>query len=90
MIVSCSIAQVEEMPEQYNGDCVYELPPALSKGKPMEGMEKKYDGHVWVKPVSTQMSFLATIRRSKYAGHLICNNNYCPIKAISSQPNGIT
>ena len=89
MIVSCSITQVEEIPEQYNGNCVYELPPASSKGKPMEGMEQKYDGHVWVKPLSTQMSFPATIRRSKCAGHLICSNEYCPIKGIFGQPNEI-
>ena len=66
-----------------------ELPLASSKGKSMEGMEQKYNGHVWVKPVSTQMTFLAIIRRSKCTGHLICSNEYCPIKAISGKPNEI-
>lgn len=87
MILSCSIAK-EEIPQQYNGNCVYELPPA-SKNKPMEGMEQKYDGHVWVKSVSIKMSFPATIRRSKCAGHLICNNGFCHMKALSGQSNAI-
>ena len=56
----------------------------------MEELEQKYNGHVWVKPVSTQMSFPATIRRSKCAHHLIYSNEYCPIKALSGQPNEIS
>ena len=86
MILSSSIARVDEIPQQFNGNYVYELPLA-SSNKSMEGMEQKYDGHVWVKHVSTRMSFPATIRRSKCVGHLICSNQECPIKALLGQPN---
>ena len=89
MILSSSIARVDEIPQQLNGNYVYKLPPA-SSNKSMEGMEQKYDGHVWVKPVSTRMSFPATIRRSKCVGHLIYNNQVCPIKALLGQPNETT
>ena len=86
MILSSSIARVDEIPQQFNGNCVYELPTA-SSNKSMEGMEQKYDIHVWVKLVSTRMSFPATIRRSKCVGHLICSNQECPIKSLLGQPN---
>ena len=54
----------------------------------MEGMEQKYDGHCWIRPVTTSMSFpAAAVRRSKCAGHLVCVNSICPIKAFSGQAN---
>ena len=55
----------------------------------MEGMEQNYDGHVWVKPISTQLSFPTIIIRNKCTCHLICSNEYYPIKAIFGQPNEI-
>ena len=42
----------------------------------MDGMEQRYDGHCWIKPVTTKITFPTTIRRSKCVGHLRCINNH--------------
>ena len=55
----------------------------------MEGMEQKFDGHCWVRPMSTRICFHTTIRSSKCVGHLICSNSSCPIRDLSGQPNEI-
>ena len=86
---STVIQQVEEIPQHYNGDCVFELPPIQTESSSMKGMEQKYDGHCWIKPVQTRMSFPAVIRRSKCGGHLQCKNTTCPMNALSGKPNEI-
>ena len=78
--------KLDEVPQEYNGNCLFELPPT-QQGSTMAGMEQQYDGHCWVKPVLTRMKFPANIRRSKCGGHLICSNETCPIRAINGRPN---
>ena len=60
IVRSCTvIQQVEEIPQHYDDNCVFELPAIATGGSSMVGMEQKYDGHCWVKPVQTRMSFPA-------------------------------
>ena len=78
---------VEEIPTIYNGNLIYELPPTTTNGSSMEGMEQRYDGHCWIKPVTTKINFPATIRRSKCAGHLRCINDHCPYLVVHGERN---
>ena len=88
MIAKCTIKEfVDEIPQEYNGNCVYELSPNSKDVSKMIGMEQMYDGHCWVKPVQTRMKFPALIRRSKCGGHFVCKNNTCPIQAVNGRPN---
>ena len=52
MIAKCTIKElVDEVSQEYNGNCVYKLSPNSNDVSKMVGMEKMYDGHCWVKPI---------------------------------------
>ena len=53
--------EVEFLPPTYDGDVLFVLPAmgtssSLSKARSMFGMDKRYDGHVWTKTVTTNIS----------------------------------
>ena len=72
------IRHVEEIPQQYNGDVIFELSPYSDATKRMEGMEQKYDGHIWTRPQKANMSIDCTVRLSYCLGSLVCQRITCP------------
>ena len=75
---------VEFLPPTYDGDVLFVLPAmgsssSHSKAKSMFGMDKRYDGHVWTKTVTTNISnvFDLSFRSSSCVGHLRCENPHC-------------
>ena len=75
---------VEFLPPRFDGDVMYVLHPinnsALhSKARSMDGMDKRYDGHVWTKTLTTNISnkLNLTFRSSICDGHLQCQNPRC-------------
>ena len=54
--------RVKEIPIDYNGNLIFELPPTKATESSMDGMEQRYDGHCWIKPVTTKFTFPTTIR----------------------------
>ena len=71
----------EFLPPRFDGDVMYVLPPisnsALhSKARSMDGMDKRYDGHVWTKTLTTNIShnLNLTFCSSICVGHLQCQN----------------
>jgi hypothetical protein len=76
--------RVEYLPAEFNGDVIFELPPvgssaSRSAAKSMQGMDKRYDGHVWTKTITTNISnnMGLSFRSSSCAGHLRCENKDC-------------
>ena len=53
---SDQIEQVLEIPKEYDGNLVFEFPPTLGKASHMDGMEAKYDGHMWTKPWTSRQA----------------------------------
>lgn len=79
MILDCKdIKQVKELPQLYDGNIVFELTPTFNESKRMEGMEQKFDGHLWTRPHKTNMSIDCTVRLSYCLGSLICHRITCP------------
>ena len=61
----------------FDGDVIFVFPPistsaSTSKAKAMDGMDKRYDGHVWTKTQSTNITnkMSLTFRSSICVGHL--------------------
>jgi hypothetical protein len=53
--------RVEYLPAVFDGAVIFELPPAghtavRSQAKSMQGMDKRYDGHVWTKTITTNIT----------------------------------
>ena len=75
---------VKFLPPTYDGDVLFVLPAmdsfsSHSKVKSMFGMDKRYDGHVWTKTVTTNISNVLDLsfRSSSCVGHLRCENPLC-------------
>ena len=52
---------VQTLPPKFNGDVIFELPPVsmshmTTHAKGMSGMDKRHDGHVWSKMVTTNIT----------------------------------
>ena len=62
------IEQVLEIPKEYDGNLVLEFPPTFGKVSPMDGMEGKYDSHMWTKPHTSRQAFEGSVRLSYYVG----------------------
>jgi len=78
------IEEVDYLPPRFDGPCMFVLPPttvsaSLTKAKSMEGMDKRYDGHVWTKTQTTNISneLGLVFRTSTCVGHLECRNSNC-------------
>ena len=72
------------LPPRFDGDVIFIFPPvnasaSTSKAKAMDGMDKRYDGHVWTKTQSTNITnnLSLTFRSSICVGHLQCKNPHC-------------
>ena len=76
--------RVTYLPSTFNGDVMFELPPAeasasRSQAKAMQGMDKRYDGHVWTKTITSNITNTMglSFRFSSCVGHLRCENKEC-------------
>ena len=76
--------EVEFLPPTYDGDVLFVLSTmgtssSLSKAKSMFGMDKHYNGHVWTKTVTTNISNILDLSfwSSSYVSHLRCENPLC-------------
>jgi hypothetical protein len=76
--------RVKYLPRQYNGDAIFELHAILAPkdgaaGR-LDSMDRKYDGHVWTKTWTTNLSTPRSELTFKYVkclGHLRCLNMEC-------------
>jgi hypothetical protein len=69
--------RVDYLPAVLDGAVIFELPPVghtavRSQAKSMQGMDKRYDGHVWTKTITTNITneFGLSFRSSACVGHL--------------------
>ena len=76
--------KVEYLPAEFNGVVIFGLPPvgegaARLQAKAMQGMDKRYNGHVWTKTITTNITndFSLSFRYSSCASWLRCNNKDC-------------
>ena len=81
---SISAYAVQTLPPKFNGDVIFELPPVSTShmstyAKGMYGMDKRHDGHVWLKKVTTNITNSQgfTFKTSYCLGHLRCTNSSC-------------
>ena len=75
---------MQTLPPKFNGDVIFELPPVSMShmstyAKGMSGMDKRHDGHVWSKTVTTNITNSQgfTFKTSSCLGHLRCTNSSC-------------
>ena len=69
--------QVLEIPKVYDGNLVFELPPTFGKCSSMDGMQQKYDGHMWSRPRKSNMSVPCNVKLSYCLGSLQCQRYSC-------------
>jgi hypothetical protein len=55
------IEEVNFLPPRFDGNVMFVLPPvgvcaSHTKAKYMDGMDKRYDGHVWTKTQTTNIT----------------------------------
>ena len=69
------------LPPRFDGDVMFVLPPInnlalYTKAKSMDGMDKRYNGHVWTKTLTINISnnLNLTFCLSIYVAHLQCQN----------------
>ena len=67
------------LPSRFDGDVMFVLPPVSNsilhtKARSMDGMDKCYDGHVWTKTLTTNISnnLNHTFHSSICVGHEQC------------------
>jgi hypothetical protein len=79
-----TIQEVSYLPPRFDGTYMFVLPSVTdsasqTKARSMEGMDKRYDGHVWTKTQTTNItnSFGLAFRSSACVGHLQCQNLNC-------------
>ena len=77
LLTASNSTKVQEVPAIYNGLCVFELPPTFGKVSNMEGMQQKYDGHMWSRPRKSNLSVPTNVKLSYCLGHIECNNYSC-------------
>ena len=53
----------------------------------MEGMEQRYDEHIWTRPHKTNMSIDCTVRLSYCLGSLVCHRVACPYYVTNGKFN---
>ncbi len=71
------VPKVQFLPTIFNGDVLFELLsmlPNAHNSSNMQGMDNKYDGHVWCKVITTNIknSFGQNFRKTRCLGHLCC------------------
>ena len=72
---------VDFLPVEFNGDLIFELPPLASIKEGgvcrLDGMDCRFDGHVWTETATTNISDPSGKLSFKYIkcmGHLRCMN----------------
>lgn len=87
-------AKVPFLPSEFDGDVLFELPPAPPCTKPttaklMVGMDKRFDAHPWCKTKTSNITndMKLTFRYSLCSGHLKCSNGDCD---FLNRPNRVT
>ena len=87
---------VDFLPPSFNGDVIFILPPTLpsavqKNAKSMEGMDKRYDGHMWTKTMTTNISNTLglSFRSSNCVGHLQCHNPKCGFLQRPERASGV-
>lgn len=88
------VRRVKYLPPIFNGFVMFELPPLsptadVKIGRLLDGMDKKYDGHVWCKTKTTNIKndVGLTFRRAVCVGHIQCQNDLCSFFTRSSKHN---
>ncbi len=79
---------------KFNGDILFELLPMrhpLGHSEQLQGMNKKYDGHVWCKLQTSNIKSLFRLgfKMTKCLGHLCCLNDFCPLLQHYSSCNEV-
>ena len=81
---SISAYAVQTLPPKFNGDVIFELLPVCTShmstyAKGMSGMNKRHDGHVWSKIVTTNITNSQgfTFKTFYCLGHLRYTNSSC-------------
>jgi hypothetical protein len=78
---SLDIQRVQFLPPTFNGNVLFELPLVDPMGPfhMMHGMDKRHDGHVWTKIVTSNIKsdMSLTFRTPTCIGHLCCENQDC-------------
>jgi hypothetical protein len=74
--------KVQFLPIAFDGDVLFELLPILLTAhnpSQIQGMDRKYDGHVWCELVTTniKISFGLNFRNVRCLGHLRCVQDDC-------------
>ena len=72
------------LPPVFDGDVIFELPPcgpssSASGARNLEGMDKRYDWHLWCKLVTMNIHNSDNLKfhKSYCVGHLVCENVHC-------------
>ena len=75
---------VQSLPVEFNGNCIFELPPlAIVKERRacrLDGMDQKIDCHVWTEIATSNISNPSgklSFKYVKYMGHLWCTYPEC-------------
>lgn len=87
-----NVQRVAFLPESFDGNIVFELPPPGRVGgisSLMEGMDKKHDGHPWCRTKTSNIHNHDNLifRRTVCNGHLKCENMKCRHFALSGVQN---
>jgi hypothetical protein len=78
------IMKVDFLPSHFDGNQMFVLPPVgvssyHMNAKSMDGMDKRYNGHAWIKTqitnISNNLGFVFC--SSTCVGHLQCQNPQC-------------
>ena len=82
------------LPVEYNGNCIFELPPVavVKEGglSRLDGMDRKRDGHVWTETATTNISDPSRVLTFKYVkcmGQMCCTNLDCRCVGESNKYN---
>ncbi|KAL3701218.1 hypothetical protein R1sor_019240 [Riccia sorocarpa] len=88
---------VTQLPDEYNGNVVFELPPAIlaelaKKGGGLTGMDRGNDCWQWTRCVTTSAkvggkSSLYSVNKIRCVGSLKCVNDQCRYFLNEGQPN---
>ncbi|KAL3681598.1 hypothetical protein R1sor_024554 [Riccia sorocarpa] len=91
--------QVTQLPDEYDGNMIFELPPAkevelLKKGGILTGMDRANDCWQWTKCVTTSAKVggsntLYSVNKIRCVGSLKCENDQCPYFLAERQANRI-
>ncbi|KAL3676710.1 hypothetical protein R1sor_026658 [Riccia sorocarpa] len=91
--------QVDHLPEDYDGNVIFELPPSTQadlskKGVGLVGMNRTHDCWLWTKSVTTSAQIggkksLYAVNKIRCVGSLRCVNECCPYFLSEGQANRI-